>query len=136
MDKKTIKWNNYPYTGKAAVVEYYKFDEKTIDKYVPEGVMPGNYKIGRLKDGVFTIIYVGRVDHRQDEGLRDRLKEHIGEWNGDLWFDWAKAKDVKAAYEQECTDFHLWGGAKHLENDKHPRKPDGKTGMNCPICGE
>ena len=68
MDKTTINWKEYPYTGKNADVEFYKLDEDTIDKYVPEGVMPGNYRIGRLEDDEFSIIYVGRVDHRQDEG--------------------------------------------------------------------
>lgn len=43
----------------------------------------GNYKIFRQNpfDKKYYVVYVGRVaDRTTDEGLKDRLKEHIGEW--------------------------------------------------------
>ena len=82
------------------------------------------------------MIYVGRVDDREDEGLKERIKDHIGEWEGDLWFDWKEADNIAAAYEQECIDFHAWGGKDKLENIDHPAKPKGKTNLKCPKCNQ
>lgn len=137
MDNKvTINWENYPYTGKKASVVFYKLTEDVVDDIVPDGIMPGNYRIGRLKDQKFSMIYVGRVDDREDDGLKDRIKEHIGEWKGDLWFDWKEVADVESAYKQECIDYHTWGGKDKLENKEHPAKPKGKTNLKCPKCNQ
>lgn len=132
----TINWEKYPYTGGKASVEFYRLTEDVVNTVVPDGIMPGNYRIGRLKDKKFKIIYVGRVDDRDDDGLKDRIKEHIGEWEGDLWFDWKEADDVEAAYKQECIDYHAWGGKDSLENIDHPAKPKGKTNLKCPKCNQ
>ena len=111
---------------------------RTLSKNeVPDGVMPGNYRIGRLVGNKFNIIYVRRVDDREDRGLKDRLIEHIGEWDGTLYFNCNDEYDVEGAYRRECEDYHIWLDYEGtLENNKHPRKPDGKTNLKCPICGQ
>ena len=77
------------------------------------------------------------MDDRKDRGLKDRLIEHIGEWEGTLYFNWNDEFDVETAYRRECEDYHIW--LEHegtLENDKHPRKPDGMPNLKCSICGQ
>lgn len=131
-----VTWNILDGTGKPTTQSMVALTSESIDKYVPDNVMPGNYTIGRLEGNMLKIIYVGRVDYRQDDGLKDRLKEHIGEWPGNLYFYWTPAYSVKEAFETECNDYHFW--LKHegvLENEIHPRKPDGKN-YNCPYCKE
>lgn len=131
-----VTWTNYP--GKGRVTEPFGLLEKeVIERTVPDGIMPGNYRIGRLVGTSFHIIYVGRVDDRQDRGLKDRLIEHIGEWQGTLYFNWNNEANVEDAYYRECEDYHKWLGYEGaLENDIHPRKPDEMSDLNCPICDQ
>lgn len=130
-----VTWNDYP--GKGRVTEPFGLLCKdVIERTVPDGIQPANYRIGRLIGDNFSIIYVGRVDERQDRGLKDRLIEHIGEWPGNLYFNWNNEADVEYAYYRECEDYHKWLEYEgKLENDIHPRKPNGMNDLDCPICG-
>lgn len=131
-----VTWNNLHGDGKQTTQSMVALTSEAIDKYVPDGIMPGNYTIGRLVGTKLHIIYVGRVDYRQDDGLKDRLKDHIGEWPGSLYFYWTMANSVKVAYETECHDYHFWLNYEgKLENEIHPRKPEGKD-YDCPDCGQ
>lgn len=131
-----VTWSDFPERGQ--VTEPFGLLEKgVIESTVPDGIQPGNYRIGRLVGTSFHIIYVGRVDDRQDRGLKDRLIEHIGEWPGDLYFNWNDELEIDDAYNRECEDYHKWKDYEgKLENGVHPRKPDGNTKIQCPICGQ
>lgn len=130
-------FEDYRNNGDKINVNMYKLDDDVIDKNVPDGIISGNYRIWRKNDNKFTPLYVGRSDERKDEGLKERIKDHVDEWEGDLWFDWSEADDVVEAYENECKDYHRCGGDNgKLENNIHPRKPDGCCDLECPICGE
>lgn len=131
-----VTWSDYP--GKGYITEPFGLLCKdVIERTVPDGIQPGNYRIGRLTGTKFNIIYVGRVDDRQDRGLKDRLIEHIGEWAGALYFNWNNELEIDDAYLRECEDFHKWLDYEgKLENGVHPRKPDGKSYLTCLICGQ
>lgn len=132
-----VTWNIYPGTKKKETLSFALLREDVIEKEVPDGVMPGNYRIGRLVGNKFRIIYIGRVDNRTDRGLKDRLIEHIEEWDGDLYFNWNDEIESEDAYRRECEDYHNWLKYEgSLENDIHPRKPNGKTNLKCPVCGQ
>lgn len=98
--------------------------------------MPANYRIGRVVGNNYYVIYVGRVDIRQDRGLKDRMLEHLGEFESDCYFGWNSANSVLDAYRRECEDFHYGGQYGYLENKIHPRKPDNNLNTHCPVCGQ
>lgn len=132
-----VTWDSHPVTNQKETQNFGLLDESVIDKYVPDNHQPGNYRIGRLIGNSFRIIYVGRVDKRKDRGIKDRLKEHIGEWPGNLYFNWNDASTIEEAYNNECKDYHTWLNYEGtLENDNHPAKPEGKTNLKCPVCNQ
>ena len=105
----------------------------------------GNYHLGRSlrENGRVRVGYVGRADNC-DHDLYSRLQEHVREKDGKekdrhyRYFEFSYAANEIAAYEQECMDFHDYGGTEKLDNDMHPDRPDGygdsKT-LKCPVCG-
>lgn len=129
-----LTWENY--LGQGSYNESaYSLDRETIDAIVPVNVPNGNYKIFQQNpiDKKYYVVYVGRVaDRTADEGLRYRLKEHIGEWSGDLYFDYGVKTTPLQAYNQECQDYHNWN-PKY--NNVHPAKLPGRDDR-CLICGE
>jgi len=131
-----ITYTNCPCTKGASSVLVYPLNEESIEKNIPDGIMPANYRIGRLVSNNYYVIYVGRVDIRQDRGLQDRMLEHLDEFKGDCYFDWNSVSSVHAAYRRECEDYHCWGQYGYLENKKHPRKPDNNSTAQCPVCGQ
>jgi len=129
-----VTWQNYP--GKGQYVEtVYTLDEHTIDEVVPDNCPHGNYRILRFNpmNETVNVIYVGRVANRtSDAGLKDRLKEHVNEWQGILYFDFEIQPTAIDAYQQECWDFHNWN-TQH--NDSHPAKLPYRNDP-CPVCGQ
>lgn len=112
----------------------FPFNKDSIETNVPDGVMPGNYRIGSLRKSGYHVIYVGRVDFREDRGIKDRLIEHIGEFEGDLYFDYNSNNTPENAYLRECLDYHFWKNVEgKLENKIHPDVPNGLN-LHCPIC--
>lgn len=90
----------------------------------------GNYRLARglSPDGCLYVSYVGR----SDSDVATRIANHLGE--GYRYFRFCYQPSRKAAYEQECRDYHKYGGDKgHLDNQIHPDSP---TFMNykCPYC--
>lgn len=131
-----INYNNCPCTkGKNRVIVY-PLNEESIEMHIPDDVQPANYRIGRLVGQKYHVIYVGRVDSRQDRGLKDRMIEHVGEFTGDCYFEWNAADSILDAYMRECEDYHCWSLYGSLENKIHPRKPDDYTQTMCPVCGQ
>ena len=89
---------------------------------------PGNYRLGRIrKDNDIKVRYVGR----SDSDLAARLKKHLGE--GYKYFKFKYATSPKAAFEQECKDYHNYGELLILDNKIHPDSPSGIR-RECPIC--
>lgn len=86
----------------------------------------GNYAYGYTKDGIFYVKYVGRAD----SDLNDRIKHGVGQYKE---FKFSYAIDAKAAFEEECRNYHDFGGSDNLDNDTHPDKPD-NTEYECPYC--
>lgn len=134
-DPIVINYEDVPCTWGQQDVTVYPLNEESIDANVADGIQPANYRIGRLNGQDYEVIYVGRVDIRQDRGLKDRMIEHLGEFEGDCYFEWNEARTVLDAYRRECMDYHCWGEVGDLENEIHPRKPTGYQTI-CPVCGE
>ncbi len=118
-----------------------KLDDKTLyplDEYyvnnIPDGIQPANYRIGKYMNGIYTVIYVGRVDCRTDRGLKDRMLEHLKEYTSCCYFEWNSASSILDAYKTECKNYHQW--YQNLENKIHPRKPDSVSYTLCPYCGK
>ena len=79
----------------------------------------------------FTIHYVGR----SDTDLNRRLKEHIDDPYDHFMFSYAA--DAVEAYEKECVNYHdFTDSGNQLDNENHPDKPDGRSDLRCPRCGE
>ena len=132
----TINFGECPCTQGNKEVTVYPLNEDSIEANICDGIMPANYRIGRLIAQSYFVIYVGRVDYRQDRGLKDRMIEHIGEFFGDCYFEWNSTSSTLAAYKRECHDYHCWGQHGDLLNKIHPRKPDGYSLTRCPVCGQ
>lgn len=103
----------------------FEIDTETIDGEVSE-TSAGNYALGKKNDnGGLTVHYVGR----SDDDLNDRLNDYV-DHNIYTHFKYSYAGNPKAAFEEECRNYHDW---KKLDNDIHPRRPKGKD-YQCPNC--
>ena len=95
-------------------------------KFITATVTPriGNYRLGtgESKD-TFTVKYVGRADKKLTERLPDHLPEAAY-----THFTFAYADSTKAAFEQECRDYHHF---PCLDNKIHPACPK-ETDYPCP----
>lgn len=134
-DPIVIDFEDIPCTRGQREIEVYPLNEESIEENVDDGIQPANYRIGRLDDQGYEVIYVGRVDIRQDRGLKDRMLEHLNELEGDCYFEWNVARGVLDAYRRECMDYHCWGTVGNLDNQIHPAKPTGHH-IICPVCGQ
>lgn len=110
----------------------HKFTSDWIKKVVADDIKKGDYRIGLLNNGSFNVCYVGRAT---DQKLQDRLLQHTNP-NDDHYFDesyyftYNAARTEDEAINQECIDYHSFGGDdNYLENKYHPSLPDGKQ---CP----
>ncbi len=100
---------------------------------VSDDIVYGNYQFGVMREGTFVPKYIGR----SVSGLKTEIRQ---QWtnkvvNGNkryTHFRYKKVGTIKAAYEQECRDFH---GQADLDNIYHPAIPAG-TDYKCPVCGE
>lgn len=100
---------------------------------VSDDIIYGNYQFGVMREGDFVPKYIGRSDSGLKKEIRQQWRNKVV--NGSkryTHFRYKKAVSAKAAYEQECKDFHKYDG---LDNINHPDVPDGKD-YKCPICGE
>lgn len=99
---------------------------------VSDDIIYGNYQFGVMRDGGFIPKYIGR----SVSGLKIEIRQ---QWtnkvvNGNkryTHFRYKKVMSIKAAFEQECRDFHDYKG---LDNIYHPAKPAG-TDYACPVNG-
>jgi len=91
---------------------------------------PGNYALSRrIISGKQHVDYVGR----SDDDLSGRLHDYIGGKYTHFWA--AYASSSKAAFDKECQNWHDFHGPEgELDNDIHPRRPDGQS-WKCPVDG-
>lgn len=96
-----------------------------IDELYEESVEdePGVYLFYRTREG--PVRYVGRAD----TSLRRRIAGRPY-----TYFRYKHADDEVEAYYWECRYFHQFRDT--IENERHPRKPDGYYDLECPICGD
>ena len=130
-----INFGDTPCAGGQRKIVVYPFNEESIEENVADDIQPANYRIGRLDKQVYEVIYVGRVEIRQDRGLKDRMNEHLAEFEGDCYFEWNEANNVPDSYIRECLVYHCWSKVGNLENQEHPGKPSGYQ-VICPVCGK
>jgi len=106
----------------------FDFDEETIDREVEDNRI-GNYALGykRESDGGFVPKYVGRSDTDLKKELKAKLPTKSSTRQK---FMFGYAGDRKEAFEKECKNYHDF--RHQLENDIHPRRPDG-TDYRCPV---
>lgn len=115
---------------RAGYSEIFQLDSEIIDKRVEEERI-GTYILGVYKRGEPEVQYIGR----SDTDLNARLKQHF--WAEDesyRWFVFRHLDTESQAFEEECFLYHDFGGSKKLDNDIHPRIPDGKS-YSCPVKG-
>jgi hypothetical protein len=106
------------------------FEEVAIKKKVAEDSI-GNFALGYVKQstGGFVPKYVGRSDSDVRGELLAKL-ETKSPTRQKFKFDYAHS--VKEAFDMECENYHDF--IKQLENEIHPRRPDGKD-YPCPVKG-
>ncbi len=104
----------------------YDLTSKTIDSKISK-TQAGNYALGTMGSGqkanTFLVGYVGR----SDTDVAERLKDHVDTYEK---FMFSYASSVKAAFEEECRNYHDFNPPG---NSVHPACPDGK-GWKCPYC--
>lgn len=121
------------YTGETVTV--YPLTDENME-VVRSDIQFGNYRLGYLEGDKFHVNYVGRSDHN-DEGLKGRLAQHVGEKiPNETYFQFMEKNSAFEAYQQECKDFHDFGEKQNLRNVEHPKKLDGHTNLFCPVCGQ
>ena len=105
----------------------YLYTLENIDSNVTKE-SAGNYALGYRDDKqIFRVQYVGR----SDSDVATELKTYLS--NGYKRFKYSYATSPKAAFEEECRNYHDFGGKKELDNERHPRRPD-DSGWKCPYC--
>ena len=90
---------------------------------------PGNYRL-YMKDSPHPS-YIGR----SDSVLEHRIYQNF--WKRRYYsFEWRFAYSVKDAYEIECREWHYFRRITKLDNVNHPKRPNGKRYLICPVCGK
>ena len=111
----------------------FEFTEKEINAKVSDDRI-GNYALGYISSGKqFVVCYVGRAT---EQGLRTRLKQHLGDHRDKFkFFKFSYSNTKVDAYLKECKNYHDFGGEKCLMNDIHPSKLEGDN-TRCPFCNK
>lgn len=105
----------------------HQFNRDWIKLIVTEDVKKGNYRIGVFEEGSYNVCYVGRAT---DQTLQERMLQHSEYEDDRYYFFFEGAETDDEAIEQECIDYHSFGGDDgYLDNDYHPALPEGKE---CP----
>lgn len=113
-------------------VSVHQFNRDWIKQVINEDIKKGNYMIGVLMDGSFNVCYIGRST---DQTLQKRILQHTYPdddhfFDDEYYFLFKEADTDEEAIEQECIDYHSFGGDDdYLENEYHPSLPEGKR---CP----
>lgn len=104
----------------------YPLTTEDIDANVLKEVI-GNYALGKIAQGQFVVMYVGR----SDSDLCGRIKDYIGGPYAHFMFSYST--NAVFAYQKECENYHDFFDLG-LDNDIHPHKPAGHSNWKCPRC--
>jgi len=112
----------------------FQFQSDNIRIQIPDEVKKGNYCIGAIDGDEFIVKYVGRAT---DQTLADRLLQHTNHtddhyYDDNHYFFFSPANSDEEAINQECIDFHSFGGYEVLDNKEHPSLPQNSK---CPWQG-
>lgn len=112
----------------------FNFQRDNIKIQIPDEVKIGNYRIGIVEGDWFIVKYVGRAT---DQSLEERLLQHKNHtddhyYDDSYYFFYSSANSDEDAINQECIDFHSFGGEDVLDNKEHPALPNN---TNCPWQG-
>mgnify|MGYP006916051362 CR=1 FL=1 len=124
----------HPFGGVDEFPSYvYPLSDENL-QIIPEDCPYGTYRIGYVHCDKFFVRYIGRSDHHEG-GLRARVAEHVGKFEGEPYFTFYEAGSAREAYENECKDFHGFyeGEDGFLINHIHPAKPAEENTLHCPI---
>ena len=104
------------------------FDSLTIEEKVELNKI-GNFVLGYAREstGGFIPKYAGRSDSDLRKELHAKLQAAS---KSRRLFKFDYAETVREAFEKECLHYHDF--KKQLDNDKHPRRPEG-TNYTCPV---
>jgi len=104
------------------------FDSVTVEEKIESNKI-GNFVLGYAKEstGGFVPKYAGRSDTDLKKELRARLQAAS---KSRQLFKFDYAQSVREAFEKECVHYHDF--RKQLDNDTHPRRPEG-TDFPCPV---
>lgn len=104
------------------------FDTVTVEEKIESNKI-GNFVLGYAKEstGGFVPKYAGRSDTDLKKELRARLQAAS---KSRQLFKFDYAQTVREAFEKECVHYHDF--RKQLDNDTHPRRPEG-TDFPCPV---
>jgi hypothetical protein len=89
----------------------------------------GAYALGVVQEGRFCALYVGR----SDDNLAKRLRSWLKRSSRYKTFIFSYASDPRAAFTEECEEFHDFGGVERLDNLGHPQRLP-KSDWLCPRC--
>lgn len=103
------------------------FDSVTVDGKVEPNKI-GNFVLGYAKTstGGFIPKYAGR----SDSDLKNELCTKLQAVKSRQLFKFDYAQTVREAFEKQCLHYHDF--KKQLDNDMHPRRPEG-TNYPCPV---
>ena len=110
----------------------YSFTKEDIDLQVLSNEI-GTYALGYF-DETRTKLIVRYVGRSIDNGVQERLKQHIDE--GDIYeaFMFSYIDNAKDAFDEECRLYHRYKGDEgKLDNKYHPARPFGED-WKCPYC--
>jgi len=108
----------------------YDLTTKQIDEVVTIK-SASNYALLNVRNNEFCDCYVGRSDN----DINGRLKQWADEKpKRYTHFIFSYATSPKAAFEEECRNYHDFVESNKLDNENHPDRPDG-TNWKCPKCG-
>ena len=107
----------------------YSFTREKVDEKITRR-SPGNYALGHVRDNTFYVCYVGRSDDDINKRLKQWLDKKPEKYTH---FKFSYATSPKAAFEKECKNYHDFGESKKLDNEYHPKRPEG-TNWKCPRC--
>ena len=125
-------------------IEVYPFREDVVN-LIPTNIQYGIYRIGVVQGDEFRVKYFGRSDCNSG-GLRQRISDHLPEYNQNYYFWWSSKPNVEEAYKAECCEYHTYfnidgrklnGNGIDVDNIYHPAKPAGLS-IKCifPLCNK
>lgn len=111
----------------------YPLTTENVNLYVENEI--GNYAFGISVSNGWRVLYVGRSDSQLRTEVLQQANLHKMLDKNNYEFKFSYAKNVTAAYEKECQNYHDFETSPYLQNLEHPAKPKDNGHYCCPIIG-